>query len=117
KRACRTGRARVGMSARLRNPILVGDVRERLRELADASFDCVITSPPYFQLRDFGMAGQLGLEPTVIEWVDELRVVLGGLVRVLKPTGSVWLNLGDSYSRHQRSGAPPKSLVLAPERL
>ena len=100
-----------------RNRILVGDVRERLRELPDASVDCVITSPPYFQLRDFGMAGQLGLEPTVGDWVEELRVVLGGLVRVLKPTGSLWLNLGDTYSRHHRSGAPPKSLVLAPERL
>lgn len=105
------------MTPRLRNRILVGDVRERLRELPDASVDCVITSPPYFQLRDFGMAGQLGLELTVSDWVEELRLVLGGLVRVLKPTGSLWLNLGDTYSRHHRSGAPPKSLVLAPERL
>ena len=105
------------MRALPRNTVLVGDVRERLAELPNASVDCVITSPPFFQLRDYGVAGQMGLEPTVDEWVDELRVIMRGVARVLKPTGSLWLNLGDSYSRHARFGAPPKSLLLAPERL
>jgi site-specific DNA-methyltransferase (adenine-specific) len=100
-----------------RNTILVGDVRERLAELPDASVDCVITSPPYFRLRDYQVENQMGMEPTVDGWVDELRLVLRGLKRVLKPTGSVWLSLGDSYSRHDRFGAPPKSLLLGPERL
>jgi site-specific DNA-methyltransferase (adenine-specific) len=106
------------MSHRLvHNRILLGDIRERLGELPAASIDCVITSPPYYQLRDYRVGGQLGLEPNVGTWVDELRLALGGLVRVLKPSGSLWLNLGDSYSRHSRYGAPPKGLLLGPERL
>ncbi len=105
------------MSGLQRNRILVGDLRERLAELPEGLVDTVITSPPYFQLRDYGVAGQLGLEPTVGGWVDEMRLALNGLIRVLKPTGSLWLNLGDTYSRHQSYGAQRKSLLLAPERL
>ncbi len=100
-----------------RGIVLVGDVRQRLTELPPASVDCVITSPPYFQLRDYQMAEQIGLEADVSGWVDELRVVLHGIARVLSPTGSVWLNLGDTFSRHDRFGAPPKSLLLGPERV
>ena len=105
------------MSSLPRNTILVGDVRQRLAALPDSSVDCVITSPPYFQLRDYQVQGQIGLEDTVTEWVDELRTAFRGLARVLKPTGSAWLNLGDSYSRHSRFGAPPKSLLLGPQRV
>jgi site-specific DNA-methyltransferase (adenine-specific) len=105
------------MSGLVRNQVLVGDVRDRLSELPDASIDCVITSPPYYQLRDYGIAGQLGLEASVGLWVDELRLALNGLARTMKPTGALWLNLGDTYSRHAKYGAPPKSLMLAPERL
>lgn len=105
------------MSGLVRNRILLGDIRKRIADLPDASIDCVITSPPYFQLRDYGVGGQLGLETTAGGWVDELRLALNGLARVLKPTGSLWLNLGDTYSRHAKFGAPPKSLLLAPERL
>jgi site-specific DNA-methyltransferase (adenine-specific) len=100
-----------------RNTVLVGDLRKKLAELPEASVDCVITSPPYFQLRDYGIKGQMGLEPTVNSWVEELRVAMRGVARVLRPTGTLWLNLGDTYSRHPRLGAPPKSLLLGPERL
>lgn len=100
-----------------RNSILTGDAVERLRELPSASVDCVITSPPYFQLRNYGAQGQIGLEPHVDEWTQSLRRVFAETARVLKPTGALWLNLGDSFSRHPRYGAPPKSLLLAPERL
>lgn len=100
-----------------RNTILLGDAHARLRELPAASVDCVITSPPYFQLRNYGAAGQLGLEPHVGGWVSALQAVFAEVARVLKPTGVLWLNLGDSFSRHQRFGAPPKSLLLAPERV
>jgi len=101
----------------VRNEILAGDALEQLRRLPDHSVDCVVTSPPYFQLRNYGHTGQLGLEATVDDWITNLRGVLGEVARVLVPTGSLWLNVGDSYSRHPRAGAPPKSLLLGPERL
>jgi site-specific DNA-methyltransferase (adenine-specific) len=100
-----------------RNTILGGDATEWLRQLPMASVDCVITSPPYYQLRDYGMSGQIGLEPTVSQWVTNVRMVLAQVARVLKPTGALWLNVGDSFSRHPRSGGLPKGLFLAPERL
>jgi DNA modification methylase len=105
------------MSDLPRNTILEGDALDRLRRLPTASVDCVVTSPPYYQLRNYGVAGQLGLESTVTGWVENLRVVLDEVGRVLKPSGSLWLNLGDSYSRRSKYGAPPKGLLLAPERL
>jgi DNA modification methylase len=100
-----------------RNVVLVGDVRQQLRTLPAGSVDTVITSPPYVQLRNYDVAGQIGLEGHVDAWVEALCEVGTELARVLKPTGSWWLNLGDSYSRHARLGAPPKGLLLAPERL
>lgn len=105
------------MTALVRNHILVGDIRDRLADLPAHSVDCVITSPPYYQLRDYGVRGQLGLEPDVGGWVDALKLALTGLTRVLKPTGSLWLKVGDTYSRHAKYGASPKGLMLAPERL
>jgi DNA modification methylase len=99
------------------NRIIVGDALEKLRTLPSSSVDCVITSPPYFLLRNYGHRDQLGLEATVTEWVDHLVSVMDEIARVLKPTGSVWLNLGDSFSRGHRYGAPAKSLLLGPERL
>jgi site-specific DNA-methyltransferase (adenine-specific) len=100
-----------------RNSILVGDTLEELRRLPDASVDCVITSPPFFLLRNYGVEGQIGLEATVDDWVEKLRLVFAEVARVLVPTGSIWIDLGDSYSRHPRYGAAAKSLLLAPERL
>ncbi len=101
----------------LRNQLIVGDVRDHLPKLSAESVDCVITSPPYFRLRNYGQRGQIGLESNVHAWVDELRLVVQGIARVLKPTGSLWLNLGDTYSHHWRDGAGPKSLLFAPELL
>lgn len=100
-----------------RNQVLVGDARDQLQQLPDASVDLVLTSPPYFRLRDYGVSGQLGLEADVDAWVEQLRAVTRQLQRVLLPTGSLWLNLGDTYATHPRQGAPRKSLLLAPERL
>ncbi len=105
------------MTALPRNTILIGDVRERLRELPDHSVDCIITSPPYFNARNYGHDSQLGLEPSVDAWVTELRAVCRELARVLTPCGALWLNLGDGYAQHPREGAGRKSLLLAPERL
>jgi len=100
-----------------RNTILHGDALTRLGELPSASVDCVVTSPPYYMLRTYGVEGQLGLEASVDEWVTNLVAVMREVRRVLKPSGAVWLNVSDSYSRHPRFGAPAKSLLLAPERL
>jgi site-specific DNA-methyltransferase (adenine-specific) len=100
-----------------RRTILLGDATEQLRTLPAASIDCVISSPPYYQLRDYAAEGQLGLEATVDGWVKDLRSVFAELSRVMKPAASLWLNLGDSFSRHARYGAPPKSLLCAPERM
>jgi site-specific DNA-methyltransferase (adenine-specific) len=102
---------------RPRNAVLIGDALERLHELPAGSIDCVITSPPYFGLRDYGVPGQLGQEPDVEEWAANLRAVCRELHRVLAPYGSLWLNLGDAYSRAVGYGAPPKSLLLGPERV
>jgi DNA modification methylase len=101
-----------------RNSILVGDARERLAVLPPASIDCVVTSPPFYGVRTFvGGRGEIGLEPSVEEWVGSLRQVLHEVGRALKPSGSLWLDLADTYSRTLREGAPGKSLLLAPERL
>ncbi len=98
------------------NRILVGDAQTMLRSLPADSVDCVVTSPPYFRLRNYQHSGQLGLEATVDGWVQNLRAVMREIARVLVPTGSLWLNLGDSYSTGSQ-GAPAKSLLLGPERL
>ena len=89
----------------------------RLRELPASSIDCCVTSPPYYALRDYFVPGQIGLEPSVDDWVSDLVAVMAEVGRVLKPGGSLWLNLGDSFSRHPKFGAPAKSLLAAPERL
>jgi site-specific DNA-methyltransferase (adenine-specific) len=101
-----------------RNTILTGDARSVLGRIAPRSVDVVVTSPPYFGLRAYGEEpDQLGHEASIDEYVRALLAVCRDLGRVLKPTGSLWLNLGDSYSRSKSWGAPPKSLLLAPERL
>jgi site-specific DNA-methyltransferase (adenine-specific) len=66
--------------------------------LADKSVNCCVTSPPYFGLRDYGVAGQIGLEPTPDEFVAQLVAVFREVRRVLRDDGTVWLNLGDSYA-------------------
>jgi DNA modification methylase len=78
--------------------ILIGDVRDRLRELPDASVHCIVTSPPYFWLRDYGVEGQIGLEATPAEFVETIVEVFREARRVLRDDGTLWLNLGDSYA-------------------
>lgn len=78
--------------------LLLGDALNVLRTLPDASVDCVVTSPPYYGLRDYGTAGQYGLEPTPAAYVEQLRQVFAEARRVLADDGTLWLNLGDSYN-------------------
>jgi DNA modification methylase len=78
--------------------ILIGDVFDRLRELPSNSVDCVVTSPPYWGLRDYGVAGQIGLEPTLGEHLEVMVRVFREVRRVLKNQGTLWLNYGDCYA-------------------
>jgi DNA modification methylase len=78
--------------------ILQGDCREVLATLPAASVQCCVTSPPYFGLRDYGHAGQIGLEQTPAEYVEQMVLVFREVRRVLRDDGTLWLNLGDSYA-------------------
>jgi site-specific DNA-methyltransferase (adenine-specific) len=100
-----------------RNRIVIGDALKLLQALPDASIDCVITSPPYFRLRDYDADGQIGLERHVDQWVEQLAEISEQVRRVLVPTGTFWLNLGDTYSSHPSQGAERTSMLMAPERL
>jgi DNA modification methylase len=78
--------------------ILIGDVREQLRTLADNSVHCIVTSPPYWGLRDYGVDGQIGLEASPAEFIAAMVDVFEELRRVLRPDGTCWMNMGDSYA-------------------
>lgn len=80
-----------------RGLVLVGDCRETLRSLETESVQCVVTSPPYWQLRDYGADGQLGLEPTPAAFVASLVDVFREVRRVLRRDGTCWVNMGDTY--------------------
>lgn len=73
------------------------DARQVLHRLPGESIDCVVTSPPYYWQRDYGVEGQLGMEPTVQGFVDNLLAVFAGVSHVLRPTGVMFLNLGDTF--------------------
>jgi DNA modification methylase len=81
-----------------RNKITCADVLDYLRSLPDKCVDCVITSPPYYGLRDYSANGQIGLEPTLREYIEAMVVIFFEVMRVLKPTGTCWVNMGDSYN-------------------
>ncbi len=83
--------------------LICGDALVSLKGMGDGSVDSIITSPPYYQLRDYETAGQLGVEATPQLYVTALAAVFGEAYRVLSRRGSLWLNLGDSYY-----GGPPR---------
>lgn len=80
------------------NHIYCGDVLDGLPEIEDKSINCCITSPPYWGLRDYDVKGQIGLEKTPEEYVDNLVKVFREVKRVLRDDGTLWLNLGDCYN-------------------
>ena len=82
----------------------VGDAIGVLRGIDAASIDCIVTSPPYWGLRDYGMDNQLGLEPTFEQYLARLVAVFAACHRVLKPAGTMWVNMGDSYSSGGKFG-------------
>ena len=93
------------------NKIYCMDNREGLKMLEDNSIDCCVTSPPYWGLRDYGVDGQIGLEQTPEEYVQQVVDVFHEVKRVLKKDGTLWLNLGDSYASGGAGGCSSKSTL------
>ncbi|NJN33130.1 MAG: site-specific DNA-methyltransferase, partial [Saprospiraceae bacterium] len=88
------------------NPFFfIGDASETLRQIPDSCVDCCITSPPYWGQRSYENGG-IGLESNAIDFVENLLKITQEIKRVLKPTGSFWLNLGDTYQNKSLVGIP-----------
>ncbi len=99
------------------NRVDYGDIREVLpRYIRDGvKVDCVVTSPPYWGLRDYGVPGQLGLEPSLEAYVADLADVFELVRAVLSDTGTLWLNLGDSYVAQRKGSSGDKSTLSDPD--
>lgn len=82
----------------LTNTFICGQAKEVLAQLPNESIDCVVTSPPYWMLRDYGVAGQLGLESNPHDYITNLCDIFDEVKRVLKRRGTCWVNLGDTYA-------------------
>ena len=88
-----------------------GDCRVALAGLAEESFACCVTSPPYWGLRDYGTEGQIGLEETLENYVATLVDVFHETRRVLRRDGVLWLNLGDAYNAYNGNRGPSRGKV------
>lgn len=117
--------------------IETGGALETLRSLPDECIHCIVTSPPYWGLRDYGVAGQIGLETSLEDYLEKLTLIFGEVHRVLRRDGVCWLNMGDKYAnvgfygdkdpkkrmsnvtveRRVPAGLKPKDLVGVPWRL
>ncbi|HDZ73461.1 MAG TPA: site-specific DNA-methyltransferase [Aurantimonas coralicida] len=87
--------------------IFEGDALTVLRRLPENSVQCVVTSPPYWGLRDYNVANQIGHEPTLPQFINSLRTVFSEVRRVLKQDGVFWLNIGDGYTSGNRGWRAP----------
>lgn len=87
------------------NKIICGDALTVLRTLPDKCCRCCVTSPPYFNLRDYGVSGQIGLEPTLWDYIARLVEVFAEVKRVLTDDGTLWVNIADSYSGSMKGSA------------
>lgn len=90
----------------LENKIIVGNSLLTLQAMPSASIDCIVTSPPYYGQRDYGVQGQVGNEKSPKEYIENLTSIFSECRRVLKDTGSLWLNLGDKYDKGNLLGMP-----------
>lgn len=86
------------------NKVYQGDCIEVLKTFPDEFVDCIVTSPPYWAVRDYGKDKQIGLEEHPQEFINKIVDVMRGCKRVLKPSGTIWLNLGDSFYTKSGSG-------------
>lgn len=82
----------------------LGDALEVLKTIPNSSIDCVVTSPPYYALRDYGHSKQIGTEATFEEYLDNLIAIFDQVRRVLRPSGTCWVNIGDSYGTGSGAG-------------
>ncbi|MCU4716608.1 DNA-methyltransferase [Halapricum hydrolyticum] len=98
------------------NALIEGDSREVLRSFPAESIDCVVTSPPYWGVREYSGDSQLGNEETVEEYIDNLAEIINELKRVLKPEGSFWLNIGDTYQNKDLVGVPWRTALALKKR-
>lgn len=89
----------------------LGDCIEAMQGMESDSVDCVVTSPPYWWLRDYGVEGQLGLEPTLGEHLQKMVAVFEEVKRVLKPSGTCFVNYGDCYAQNKGGTEPPAQSV------
>lgn len=94
-----------------------GDCRDAMAQMEAGSVHCVVTSPPYWNLRDYGDPNQIGLEPTVGEYVEHMVEVFGAVWRVLRDDGTAWLVLGDTYTKEPDGNLKVKDLVGVPWRV
>ncbi|UCZ75741.1 site-specific DNA-methyltransferase [Dickeya zeae] len=83
--------------------LLVGDARKLLLQIPDGHFNCIVTSPPYWGLRDYGVEGQIGAETTVDNYIADLVTLFREARRTLADDGTLWLNIGDSYTSGGRT--------------
>jgi len=83
------------------NKVYLGDALETIKTFPDESIDCVVTSPPYYALRDYGIDGQIGLEETPEAYIQKLVDLFREIRRVLKDDGTIWVNIGDSYNGYK----------------
>ncbi|MFA5014317.1 MAG: site-specific DNA-methyltransferase [Actinomycetota bacterium] len=83
-----------------------------MSEIDSASINCIITSPPYWQLRDYGWSGQWGLEQTYQEYLDHLIQFMSECKRVLKDDGTIWINLGDTYNGNKNGNTTEKNRAV-----
>lgn len=101
--------------------LLEGDVRHALDLLPPESVQCVVTSPPYWGLRDYNIQGQIGLEPTLAEFIGHLTAIFNAVKRVLKKGGTLWLNIGDGYTSGNRGYRaadkknPARAMAIRPD--
>lgn len=92
------------------NTVLHGDALAKLKELPDKSVHCCVTSPPYWNLRNYGVDGQIGLEDTTEEFIERLVAVFREVKRVLVDEGTIWVNMGDSYASAGTTGLVARKL-------
>ncbi len=87
------------MAMEINNKIFVGDNRKVLKDFPEGVVNTTVTSPPYYNLRDYGVNGQIGLEDSIDDYIEQLCIVFDEVYRVTKDDGTLWLNIGDCYAR------------------